>query len=469
MKKNDIIQIAANKFIAQGKCLSEINGKKILIENSIPGEIVRAKVTKIRKDYIEAVAVEILKSSENRVTPRCSHFGICGGCKIQYMDYSAQLEAKREIVIDTLKRIAKLNNIRVNQIVGSNEIFFYRNKMEYSFSDKRWLIDEEEYSKEETQFALGLHVPNRFDKVLHINECLLQSDFSNRIRNFIGDFLMQRQATIHSLKNKNGLLKALVIRESFNTTNKMVNIITSYFDERLMFELGEEIKIHFPEVTTVVNNISSANLSSTLGYETKIIFGTGAITEKLLGYDFEISSNTFFQTNTKQAEKMFSFVQKVVSEVKIKEGNSRKILIDLFCGTGAIGIILSRYFDKVYGIEGVEESITVAKINSERNSINNIEFFAQDLNKGFNIKNLNKESDNITLILDPPRAGVHKKTLKVIKKLMPHRIIYISCNPSTQARDIQEFLPNYRVNCVQPFDLFPHTYHIENIIVLEIL
>lgn len=469
MKKNDLIELFAGKMVHQGVCLSEYDGKKVFIENCIPGEHVRAQIKKIKRDFYEAEAKEIISPSVNRIDPQCQHFGYCGGCKIQYMNYEAQLENKKEIVEDVMSRIGKLKNFQVENTIGSERIYYYRNKMEYSFSNKRWLETGVEYSSDEKFFALGLHIPNVFDKVLHLNKCYLQSEFSNDVRNIIGRFFFNNKISVHSLKNRAGLLKALAIRESSNIPDKMINLITTQYDMELMQELGKILNQNFPQVTTFVNSISMPHLSSTISHEVNVIFGEGFIQEELLNKRFEIFANTFFQTNTKQAEKLFSLVRQIIQEDKIESDPQEKILIDLFCGVGVIGIVLADQFDLIYGFEISEESVQAARRNARINSVTNSEFAVTDLEKGFDLEKFRSDENDLTVILDPPRAGISERTIFKLLELKPPKIFYISCNPSTQARDIERLSSAYRVKLVQPFDFFPHTYHIENLIVLEIL
>lgn len=469
LKKKNIIQLTAGKMVHQGVCISEYEGRKVFIENCIPGEEVNAQIKKIKRDYLEAITVEIILPSQNRINPKCEHFGICGGCKIQYIDYEKQLDIKREIVEDVMTRIGKIQGVKVEDTIGSDPIFYYRNKMEYSFASKRWLEFDLNYTEEEKNFALGLHVPNIYDKVLHLKECWLQSEFSNEVRNAVGQFFNDRKISIHSLKERSGLLKALAIRESFNTNDKMINLITTKFEENIMEELGKVLLKDFPQVTTFVNSISSPNLSSTLSHETKVIFGRGSIIEKLLSRQFEIYANTFFQTNTKQAEKLFSIVKEIIYKDNPMHKSQNKVLIDLFCGVGAIGIVLADQFDFVYGYEISDESIITAEKNAESNSLKNINFSVSNLDKGFDFVQFKNKQNDLTVILDPPRAGVSEKTILQLLELKPRRIIYISCNPPTQARDIDLLSVHYSQKLVQPVDFFPHTYHIENLIVLEIL
>jgi len=469
MKKNDIIELIAGKMVHQGVCLSEYEGKKVFIENCIPGERVRVQIKKIKRDFCEAEAKEIILHSPSRINPQCQHFGLCGGCKIQYMNYEVQLENKKEIVKDALSRIGKLKNIEVENTIGSDRIYHYRNKMEYSFSNKRWLETGIEYSPEEKSFALGLHIPNVFDKVLHLNKCYLQSEFSNDVRNIIGKFFFNNKISVHSLKNRNGLLKALAIRESYNTPDKMINLITTQYDKDLMHELGNILNQNFPQVTTFVNSISMPHLSSALSHEEHVIFGKGYIQEVLLNKQFEIFANTFFQTNTHQAEKLFSIVKQIIRNDKTELKGKKPALIDLFCGVGVIGIVLADLFEFIYGIEISDSSIRAAKKNAEINNITNCEFFVTNLEHGFSLERFNRDQNDVTVILDPPRAGVSEKTLIQLCQIKPRRIYYVSCNPSTQARDVARLSDQYKVGLVQPIDFFPHTYHIENLIVLEIL
>lgn len=466
MQKNEEIILYAEKMVDRGICLGRYERKVILIEGCLPNELVKARIIKSKSDYAEAKAIEIIEKSNARREAICKYFGLCGGCKLQDMIYEEQLRVKKSFVEESLKRIGKIENPFVNEPIPAEEEYFYRNKMEYSFA-KRWLFKGVTYDEREKEFALGFHIPNQYEKVINLDYCYLQSDFSNQIRNFIGNFLFEKKVTIHSLKNKSGLLKALSIRESRATNQKMINLITTRFENQLMQELTKKIVSNFPSVTTVVNSLSSENLSSTLSEEFINLYGDGYIIEKLFNYEFEIYPNTFFQTNTKQAEKLFSFVKEYFDSLGMGENKENSLLIDLYSGVGVIGIIFSRYFEKVICYEEVEESVISAYKNAKRNNINNIEFIKADLNKGFKIP---KEFNNkkITIIVDPPRAGMSKETINSILQLNPERIVYISCNSTTQARDLTILKQKYSVKVIQPVDLFPQTYHIENILILEI-
>ncbi|MGB9664642.1 MAG: 23S rRNA (uracil(1939)-C(5))-methyltransferase RlmD [Ignavibacteria bacterium] len=465
-KKNDLIIVRSQKMVSQGICIGKINGRVVFIENCLPDELVEARIVKIRKDYLEAKAERIIETSKKRIEPRCKFFGLCGGCKLQNLAYEEQLKIKKGFVEDAFKRIAKLNDIRVNDTIGSQHQYFYRNKMEFSFA-KRWLFSEQKYSDREKEFALGLHIPKQYEKVLHLDWCFLQSDFSNRVRNFIGEFLYHKNISIHSLKNKKGLLKSLLIRESKHTNEKLVALVTTQFNEKLMFDLAIELKANFPEISTFVNILSSPELSSTLAHDLKIIYGKGYIIEKLFDYKFEIYPNTFFQTNTIQAESLFGIVKKYFEECLNEIQKTNSILIDLYSGVGVIGIIFSKYFDEVLAFEEVKESVEASKRNALINEVSNIKFFQQNLNDGFKLP-VEYFSKNKTIIVDPPRAGMSEKTIESILKIKPEKIIYISCNPDTQARDISKLKDFYKIELIQPVDMFPQTFHTENIAVLKI-
>jgi len=464
-KKNDLITIRTQKMVSQGICLSKIEGKVIFVENCLPNETVEARIVKIKNDYLEARTEKILEPSVYRIEAKCKYFGLCGGCKLQNLDYNEQLNIKKGFVEEAFKRIAKLNDVKIKDVLGSENQYFYRNKMEFSFA-KRWMFEGYNYSENEKNFALGLHIPKQYEKVIHIDECYLQSDYSNKVRNFIGEFLFNKNVSIHSLKNKNGLLKALVIREAKNTNEKLVALVTTRLERSLINELANEMKIKFPEITTFVNVLSSPEISSTLPFDFEVIYGKGYIIEKLFDYEFEIYSNTFFQTNTKQAERLFGVVKEYI-EANYKETEKQNsILIDLYSGVGVIGIIFSKYFSEVLAFEDIKESVEAAKKNALNNNISNIKFFQQNLNEGFSIPG-NFLSKKVTIIVDPPRAGMSEKTIQSILKIKPQKIIYISCNPDTQARDLLKLKDLYSIQLIQPVDMFPQTYHVENIVILE--
>jgi 23S rRNA (uracil1939-C5)-methyltransferase len=466
IKKNDLVVVRSEKMVSQGVCIGRINGIVVFIEDCLPEELLEARIIKVKKDYFEAKAVKILEPSPKRVEPKCKYFGLCGGCKLQNLVYDEQLKIKKEFVEEAFKRIAKLTDLQINDTIESKDQYFYRNKMEFSFA-KRWMFPNKSYSEKEKEFALGLHIPRQYEKVIHLDECFLQSQYSNKIRNFIGEFLFQRGISIHSLKNKNGLLKALVIRESKYSDEKLIALVTTRYDEKLMSKLANELKINFPEISTFVNVISSPDLSSTLPKDFKIIYGNGYIIEKLFDYKFEIYPNTFFQTNTRQAENLFGVAKKYIENSRNEKQKTNSLLIDLYSGVGVIGIIFSKYFDEVLAFEEVKDSVEAAKRNAINNNVLNIKFFQQNLNEGFNIP-YEYLSKSITVIVDPPRAGMSERTIETILRIKPEEIIYISCNPDTQARDISKLKDFYRIELIQPVDMFPQTFHTENVVVLKI-
>ncbi len=467
MKKNDEIIIRTEKMVNQGICLSRIGGKIVLIDKCLPNELVKARIRKIKKDYIEAQAIEIIESSPSRIHPICKYFSLCGGCKLQDLKYEEQLKIKRDFVEEAFERISKIFGVKINDVIPSDNEYFYRNKMEFSFA-KRWLFENISYSEKEKEFALGLHIPKQYEKVIHLDECYLQSEFSNKIRNFIGKILFDADVSIHSLKNRSGLLKALLIRESKNTPEKMIGIVSTKYDEKIMSGLASVLKKNFPDITTFVNVISSPDISSTLPENFITIFGRGYIYEKLLDYDFEIYPNTFFQTNTKQAERLFQFIINLLkNEFNNNIESKERVLIDLYSGVGVFGILLSKFFDKVIAFEDIKESVIAAKRNAKLNNLENIFFYQRNLNEGFKIDE-NLIDKNIIVIADPPRSGMSEKTIESILRIRPSIFIYVSCNPVTQARDLAKFKRTYKIEFLQPIDLFPQTYHIENIAILKI-
>jgi 23S rRNA (uracil1939-C5)-methyltransferase len=456
--KDQILEIKVLDFANEGKSISRYNDFVVFIDNAIPGDVVELKIYKVKKNFAFGKAIKIITPSELRVNPRCSYFGVCGGCKWQNLEYKSQLGFKRKGIIDSLERIGKIENPEVNEVISSDLIYFFRNKMEFSFSDKRWLLEEEkDKPKEDVNFALGLHIPERFDKVLDIKECLLESETSNGILNFTRDFSKENNLDAFSPKAHTGYLRNLVIREGKKTNQIMVNLVT--YDDRpeLMEKYSSQLLKSFPSISTIINNITERRSQVAIGDYEKILHGPGYIEEKLGEFIFRISPNSFFQTNTLGTEKLYS----VIKDYAVKEKN--KIIWDLYCGAGTISIFLSKYAEKIFGFEIVESAIKDARLNTEINNINNCEFISGDLKDNI-IKDSFPTPDLI--ILDPPRSGVHEQVLREILLVAPSRIIYVSCNPQTQARDLIILNEKYNIRDIQPVDMFPHTMHIENVIYL---
>lgn len=471
MKKGDIIELNITDYAFEGKGIAKIqkddNEKKyvIFVNGSYPGDTVKAELRKIKKSYAESKVTEILKPSLDRTEARCKYFGICGGCKQQDLKYEIQLKYKEEQVKDVFERIGGLKDFEILPIVPSDKIFYYRNKMEFSFADKRWLFPEEINKKDEItdqNFALGLHIPRMFDKVLDINECYLQSEESTRILNFTRDFFKPKNTTIYSTKTHEGYLRNLVIKQSHHADDLMVNLVTSKLDEQLFGKYTEELLKFEPKITTIVNNINEKKAQVAIGDFEQVFHGNGVIFDKIGQFLFRISPNSFFQTNTIQAENLYQ------TALDFAEFSGNEIVYDLYSGAGTISIFVSPHVKEVYAFESVEDAVKDAHTNVELNKIANVHFEIIDLNKSFLSKT---EETSIpkpdVVISDPPRAGMNPKTVNDVIALSPKKIVYVSCNPATQARDIKLFSEaGYILIKIRPVDMFPHTYHIENVALL---
>lgn len=487
IKKGDIVEFQIEKYAFEGKGiakvsknellgLSEENGNEknyvVFVIGSYPGDRVNARLLKIKNSYAEALVVDILTPSSERVKAKCKFFGTCGGCKQQDLDYDAQVKYKQQQVEEIFHKLGGFSDLpadkggfEIEPIIPSRNVFYYRNKMEFSFSEKRWLT-KEEISKEgilDKDFSLGLHIPKIYDKVLDVDECFLQSEVSNKILNFTRDFFKKKNTSIYSTKTHTGFLRNLVIKQASLTNDLMVNLVTSEENDELVNEYCDELRKEIPQVTTVINNINKKFAAVAVGDYEKVIYGSGFIYDEIGRHKFRISANSFFQTNTLQAEKLY---QTALDFVELK-GN--EIIYDLYSGAGTIAIFISDKSKKVYAFEAVESAIADAKVNADLNNILNVKFFNADLYKSFlpivNKYNIPKPD---VMIIDPPRSGMHPTTVDDVIKLSPDKIVYVSCNPTTQVRDIKLMVEaGYRLIKIRPVDMFPHTYHIENVSLLK--
>jgi 23S rRNA (uracil1939-C5)-methyltransferase len=471
LNKGDVIQIKVERYAFEGKGIgkvdldnpsgnSEPDSFIVFVNGAYPGDTVSAKIKKLKKTYAEAIVEEVISPSQQRVQPRCKYFGTCGGCKQQDMDYTQQIKYKQEQVEDIFKHDGGLSGFKIENILHTENIFFYRNKMEFSFSDSQWLMEKENEAISKKGFFLGLHVPNNFEKILDIEECFLQSELSSHILNFSREFFKKRHSTIYSTKTHSGYLRNLIIRQSQKNKDLMINIVTLEENELLMKEYASAVTIKFPEITTIVNNISKKKASIAVGDYEIVYHGSGFIHDKIGDYKFRISANSFFQTNTIQAEKLYS------TALEYAELKGDEIIYDLYSGAGTIAIFVSAFAREVYGFESVESSIYDAKENLDINKIENVTFVQADLYKSFlAFTNVLPKPD--VVILDPPRGGMHSVTVKDVLQLGPEKIVYVSCNPSTQVRDIKMLVEGgYKLVKIRPVDMFPHTYHIENVALL---
>ena len=462
LAKFDIIDLDITSLAYGGMGVSHYNDIVVFVKGGIPGERVKGRIYKKKKNYYEADIVEKIKISDSEVEPRCDHFGVCGGCSSQNLDYKVQLSEKYNQIKDLFIRIGKIKNPPIKKIIGSTNEYNYRNKMEFSYSSNRWKLNLDEKSTEDYSHALGLHVKGRYDKIVDVGDCHINGELANKIYKFLKKCLFEKNIEPFNAKEKTGFLRNIIIREGQLTEQILINFITTSFDAEALNPIIKLLTKEYPQIKSIINTIVKPNSHSSIGEEEKILWGDDFIIEKIDKLEYKISSNSFFQTNSKQLKILYNQI------IKCSEFKGNEILYDLYCGTGSIGIFLAQYVRKVYGVEVVTSAVIDAIENANNNDIKNIEFFNGDLVDFFTT---NKEIKLIekpdVVVLDPPRAGIHNNTMQSIINLNPEKIIYISCNPATQVRDVKILIENnYSINNIQPIDMFPHTPHIENIVVL---
>lgn len=457
--------ITITDYAAEGKALARVNELVVFVPFAVPGDVVDLQVRRKKHSYCEAEIIRFIKYSERRVKPFCQHFGICGGCKWQNIPYDEQLRMKQKQVYDQLTRIGKVNLPEFNQILGSVKTQGYRNKLEFGCSNRRWLTQEEIASGSDfTQMnAVGFHITGAFDKILPIEKCWLMDDLQNKIRNAIRDYAYEHDIVFYDIRKQCGLLRDIMVRNS-DTGEWMVLIQFHYEkdeDEVIAKNLLQHIADGFPEITSLlyVNNQKGNDTFNDLNIE--VFKGNDYIYETMDGLTFKVGAKSFYQTNTKQAYHLYS----VVRDFANLTGN--ELVYDLYTGTGTIANFVSRYAKRVIGIEYVPEAIEDAKINSEINNISNTLFFAGDMKDILTESFISENGTPDIIITDPPRAGMHPDVVQTIIKTVPKRIVYVSCNPATQARDLSLLDNLYEVVAVQPVDMFPHTPHVENVVLLN--
>jgi 23S rRNA (uracil1939-C5)-methyltransferase len=446
---------------AEGNALARVNNQVVFVPMLIPGDVVDIKIRRNRKKYLEGSVVRFHEYSSDRIKPVCRHFGICGGCKWQHLPYNLQLHYKEKQVRDNLTRIGKVNLPPVSPIIGSQNIFRYRNKLEYTFSDKRWLTREEVNSDSdfEKEDALGFHIPGLFDKVLDIRECHLQPEPSNAIRDAVRRYAHKKCLPFFNLRQQSGFLRNLVIRNSRD--GKVMVIVVFFLDEKERREgLLDFLAAEFPQISSLFYIINSKRNDSLTDQEPVLYKGEAYLTEEMEGLKFRIGPKSFFQTNSDQALQLYSVARKFAGL------SGKEIVYDLYTGTGTIANYIASSAGKVIGIEYVEDAVKDAAINSELNNITNTNFFAGDIREILSEQFIDVNGHPDVIITDPPRAGMHEDVVKTILSASPSKIVYISCNPSTQARDIKHLSEKYDVQYVQPVDMFPHTHHVENVVLL---
>jgi 23S rRNA (uracil1939-C5)-methyltransferase len=446
---------------AEGKAIVKIEGMVIFVPFVVPGDVVDLQVIKKRSSYMDALPVFFHHYSKIRQIPVCEHFGVCGGCKWQILPYQQQLNFKQKQVSDTLVRIGRLDIPEVSSIIPSDNEYFYRNKLEFTFSNNRWLTREEiESGCEFERSALGFHIPEKFDKVLDIKKCWLQGDPSNAVRDFVKQFALNNEMIFYDLHNHKGFLRNLIIRTA-NTGELMVIVSLFHEDESLRTNLLNELSNKFPEITSLMYVINSKENDTIADQEIILYKGKDHLIEKMESLQFKIGPKSFFQTNSDQALKLYTIAR------DFSELSGNEVVYDLYTGIGTIANFVAHQAKKVIGIEWIPEAIEDAKGNSQLNDISNTEFFAGDIKDVLTKTFIEEHGHPDVIILDPPRAGIHQNVIDAILFTMPGKIIYISCNPATQARDLSLLKDYYSITHVQPVDMFPHTHHVENVVCLK--
>lgn len=444
---------------AEGKSIARIDDMVVFIPYGAPGDVVNIKLDKKKRSYAEAHIVDMVKPSPDRVTPACEHFGVCGGCKWQHIPYESQLRYKRDQVVDALTRIAKVEIPEVNPTLGSKETFCYRNKLEYTFSCKCWITFEDLRSGREIadRNALGFHIPGAFDKVLDIKKCWLQDDLSNRIRLFVRQYALAKGYEFYDIKAQQGLMRTLMVRIA-STGEVMLIVVFARPEQEKIDDLMGAIAAEFPEITSLLYVVNQ-KVNDTIADQEVITYrGRDYINEEMEGLQFRIGPKSFYQTNSLQAYELYKVARRMAC---LKPDD---LVYDLYTGTGTIANFVARQVKKVVGIEYVPEAIADAKLNSEVNGIDNTIFFAGDMKDVLTNGFIEEHGRPDVMIIDPPRAGMHEDVVNVILNARPERIVYVSCNPATQARDLALMDEFYRVEEVQPVDMFPHTHHVENVV-----
>ena len=458
IKKGQTLELTVESTAFKGKGIAKHNGLAIFIPGTAPGDVVEAMIVKKKKKFLEAKVQRIIEPSDIRVKPACSHANACGGCTWQHIPYPSQLTFKEQHVRDHIERIAHMDPNLVQPIIGCDEPLYYRNKMEYSFGTRRWLTDDEIKSEEfvdDSGFSAGLHAPGRFDKILNLNECHLQDPISYKILDFVRAYCIEHGIEAYDTYKRSGFMRNLVIRNSHYTDDLMVNFVTNEDRPDIIKLLSNQLLEVFPEVTTIVNNINDQPNPTAVGRYEKTIHGSGYIVDNIGGLSFKIHANAFFQTNTRQAEKLYSVARDFAG------GTAGSHLFDLYCGVGTLSLFMADTFDKVTGIELVEVAIENANFNKNENEIDNVDFVLGDMKDTLNEEFISRHGNPDCIITDPPRSGMHPDVVEQLMAQNAERLVYVSCNPSTMARDLKELNQVYNVEKIQPVDMFPQTYHIE--------
>jgi len=459
LRKEDIVEVWVDRMAYGGQGVARMDGLVIFVKGAVPGDRVLARIIKKKKDYADADLIEVIAPSLDRVKAPCPYNGFCGGCNYQHMEYPRQLEFKKDHIRDSMTRIGAMPDVLIHDVIPSDRIFGYRNMMEFSFSDRRWQMPGEFIKGENVdEFGLGLHVPGVFYKVIDMEGCLLQDDTGNRIMRAIKEFVRTSGAPVYGLKSHEGLWRFLTLRRSVAYDQWLVNVVTSEDRRDMLMSLADSLNREFNNIRTVVNNITAKKAAISFGEREVVLSGEGCIKDRIGPYAFQVSANSFFQTNTSGALKLYEKV------AEYAELSGTETVLDLYSGTGTIPIFLSVMAKEIIGMEIVESAVSDAVRNCMENHIDNCSFILGDIRE--KLTGLRKRPD--VLVIDPPRAGMHKDVTAKIMEMGVKKVVYVSCNPATMARDISGMQERYEVVEIQPVDMFPHTYHIESVAKMEL-
>lgn len=466
LKRGDEIVLTADNLSGTGTAVGRAGDVVCFLHDALPGDTVRATITRVKKNHIEGRAVEVLTPSIHRTEARCRHFPVCGGCSWQNLEYGAQLEFKWRRITEVFRRIGGIDDVEVLPVLGCPDQYYFRNKMEFTFSNARWLTPEEIAGGEPVprELTLGLHPPKHYEKVLDLAECHLQSETSSRILTETREYFRGRELDAYSTRTHRGFLRHLVIREGKRTGQRMVNLVTTESRPEEMKRYVSFLRVKFPTITTIVNNVTTRKSLVAQGESEFVYLGEGTILEEIAGYRFRISANSFFQTNTDQAEVLFNTVR------ELSDLTASDTVYDLYCGTGTIAICLSDAVERVVGIEANASAVMDAERNAKENRIANCYFLQGDLPGDLDHRSelLRDHPVPTVVVVDPPRMGLHEELVRKVLKLLPEKVVYVSCNAATQARDVKLFLEGgYTPGPVRPVDMFPHTDHVETVMVLR--
>ncbi len=454
IKKGQDIELTIESLAFGGKGMAHVDGLAIFVERVIPGQRVLARIFKKKKSFAEAYPLEILEKAPNEIEPKCPAFGTCGGCRLQNLDYADQLKEKTRQVRDLIQRVGGFEDFKVPEALPSPEVFHYRNKMEFTFTDNPWRMHPEDKAR---PMGLGQHIPGRFDKVISLDTCYLQKEVMNEILRFVFNYASEQKWEPYNTRTHKGWARNLVLRYGEHTDHIMVNLVTKTYNKQRMDDFKTAIMKEFPQITTLINNITTRLSDVAVGEREEILHGPGVIRDRLGAAEFEISSNAFFQTNTRQAERLYD------EALKGADLQGGEVVYDLYCGTGTIALFMAQKAKQVYGFELIASAIKNARKNAKDQGVKNVEFVLGDLKDVLSQTTAKIEPADV-IVVDPPRAGLHQNVVDDILRVAPERLVYVSCNPSTLARDLKLFCEtDYELISVQPVDMFPHTTHIETV------